>query len=106
MLNGFPLVATVSGIVCSNGTSFDQDNGRCVPTSPSRDHYNPNLTISDALGIGFVIGSFFTTVIIALVLFVMMKKKVVADSKKGKAEELELENHVGRVVCVEGEYPL
>jgi hypothetical protein len=81
-----------------------------MPTSPSREQYNPNLTITDALGIGFVIGSFLTAIIIGLVLFVMRKQKasknIVAASKKDKVEDLELESRVGKVVHVEDEYPL
>jgi hypothetical protein len=73
-----------------------------MPTSVTRDQYNPSLTIADALGIGFVIGSFVTTIIIATVLFVMKKKicrkNIVAHSKTDEVGQRELENGAGKVV--------
>lgn len=86
------------------GLFFDPTSGRCLP---NRDQYNPNLSTTDAIGLGFVAGSIITGIIIALILFVLRRRKARKNiSETDKVEELELEHHAGRVVSVENDFPL
>lgn len=90
------------------GLSFDPASGRCLPTAPSRNHYNPSLSTAEAIGIGFVAGSIVTGIIIALILFFIKRRKAKKNvSEVDKVEELELQGpQTGRVVSVENEFPL
>ena len=90
------------------GLSFDPISGRCLPTTASRDQYNPNLSTAEAIGLGFVAGSIITGIIIAFILFFIRRRKARKNgSETDKVEELELqEQHVGRVVSVENDFPL